>query len=278
MPISPQPGFVSLVGAGPGDPDLLTVKGLRLLRQADVVAYDRLANPVLLSECRVSAELIFVGKHGDNPLHASCSQESINTLLITKARLGKHVVRLKGGDPFIFGRGGEEALELHRAGVPFEVVPGISSAVAAPAYAGIPVTHRHVSASVAFIAGHEDPLKGPSSHDWEALSKLDTLVILMGLGRLGAITETLLGCGKNADTPAAVVRWGTTTEQETVTGTLSSIAAVVRRAGITAPATLVIGEVVRLRDELRWFDREALLPDLALGGVVDVGRRPVSRQ
>ncbi len=258
----PSPnGFVSLVGAGPGDPDLLTVKGLRLLRQADVVAYDRLANPVLLSECRVSAELIFVGKHGEG-LHPSVPQEHINALLVGKAHAGKHVVRLKGGDPFIFGRGGEEALELRRAGVEFEIVPGISSAVAAPAYAGIPVTHRHVSASVAIVAGHEDPLKGPSSHDWEALSRLDTLVILMGLGRLGAITETLLGCGKNADTPAAVVRWGTTSEQKTVTGTLSSIAAVVRRAGITAPATLVIGEVVRLRDELRWFDRETLLPEL----------------
>ncbi len=162
-------GFVSLVGAGPGDPDLLTVKGLRRLRQADVVAYDRLANPVLLSECRASAELIFVGKHGDNPLHASCSQERINTLLVTRAHAGLQVVRLKGGDPFVFGRGGEEALELRQAGVPFEIVPGISSAVAAPAYAGIPVTHRHVSASVGIVAGHEDPLKGPSSHDWEAL-------------------------------------------------------------------------------------------------------------
>ena len=254
-------GFVSLVGAGPGDPDLLTVKGLRLLRQADVVAYDRLANPVLLKECRTDAELIFVGKHGEG-VHPSVPQGRINTLLIDKALAGKQVVRLKGGDPFIFGRGGEEALELHRAGVPFEVVPGVSSAVAAPAYAGIPVTHRHVSASVAIIAGHEDPLKGPSSHDWEALSKIDTLVVLMGLGRLGAITETLLGCGKNADTPAAVVRWGTTAEQETVTGTLATIAADVRRAGITAPATLVIGEVVRLRDELRWFDQVPLPPEV----------------
>ncbi len=254
-------GFVSLVGAGPGDPDLLTVKGLRLLREADVVAYDRLANPVLLKECRVDAELIFVGKHGEG-VHPSVPQARINALLIGKALMGKQVVRLKGGDPFIFGRGGEEALELRQAGVSFEIVPGISSAVAAPAYAGIPVTHRHVSASVAIVAGHEDPCKGASSHDWDALSKIDTLVVLMGVGRLEAITETLLSCGRAAETPAAVVRWGTTSEQETVTGTLESIAAAVRRAGLKAPATLVIGEVVRLRDDLRWFDRETLLPEL----------------
>jgi uroporphyrin-III C-methyltransferase len=259
---TPLTGFVSLVGAGPGDPELLTVKGLRRLQHADVVAYDRLANPLLLSECRTDAELIFVGKHGEG-LHPSVAQEDINALLIDKARGGKQVVRLKGGDPFIFGRGGEEALELKQAGVPFEIVPGISSAIAAPAYAGIPVTHRHVSASVAIVAGHEDPAKGPSSHDWQALSGVDTLVILMGMGRLTAIAETLLSCGKHADTPAAVVRWGTTDEQQTVTGTLSSIAEDVRRAGLKAPATLIIGEVVRLRDELRWFDVETLVPNLA---------------
>lgn len=259
---TPNSGFVSLVGAGPGDPELITVKGLRRLQRADVVAYDRLANPVLLAECKADAELLFVGKHGEG-LHPSVPQEEINALLIKKAREGKDVVRLKGGDPFIFGRGGEEALELQQAGIPFEIVPGISSAIAAPAYAGIPVTHRHISASVAIVAGHEDPTKGPSSHDWQALAGVDTLVILMGMGRLEAITETLLACGKRADTPAAAVRWGTTSEQETVTGTLASIAADVRRAGLKAPATLIIGEVVRLRDELRWFDLEALVPERA---------------
>ncbi len=259
---TPPTGFVSLVGAGPGDPDLLTVKGLRLLREADMIAYDRLANPVLLKECRTDAELIFVGKHGEG-LHPSVSQENINALLVEKALDGKQVVRLKGGDPFIFGRGGEEALGLRQAGVPFEIVPGISSAVAAPAYAGIPVTHRHVSASVAIVAGHEDPHKGTSSHDWDALSKIDTLVILMGIGRIEAITETLLSCGRAAETPAAVVRWGTTSEQETVTGTLETIAAVVRQAGLKAPATLIIGDVVRLRDDLRWFDQDTLLPETA---------------
>lgn len=248
------PGFVSLVGAGPGDPELLTVKGLRRLQRADVVAYDRLANPVLLKECRLDAELVFVGKHGDNPLHPSVPQEAINALLIAKARAGKQVVRLKGGDPFVFGRGGEEALELVRAGVPFEVVPGVSSAVAAPAYAGIPVTHRRLSASVAIVAGHEDPLKGGSSHDWGALARVDTLVVLMGMGRLEAITAALLAGGRVPHTPAAAVRWGTTAEQRTVTGTLATIAAEVRRAGLTAPATVIVGEVVQLRDELRWFD------------------------
>lgn len=218
------------------------------------MAYDRLANPVLLKECRLDAELVFVGKHGDNPLHPSVPQEAINALLIAKARAGKQVVRLKGGDPFVFGRGGEEALELVRAGVPFEVVPGVSSAVAAPAYAGIPVTHRRLSASVAIVAGHEDPLKGGSSHDWGALARVDTLVVLMGMGRLEAITAALLAGGRAPHTPAAAVRWGTTAEQRTVTGTLATIAAEVRRAGLTAPATVIVGEVVQLRDELRWFD------------------------
>ena len=249
----PSAGFVSLIGAGPGDPELLTVKGLRRLQNAEVVAYDRLVNPKLLQECRADAELVYVGKHGVQP---SYSQGAINALLVQKAKLGRRVVRLKGGDPFIFGRGGEEALALREAGIPFEIVPGISSAVAAPAYAGIPVTHRHVAASVAIVAGHEDPSKGESGHDWQALAGVDTLVILMGVGRLEAITGALVRAGRSAYTPAAMVRWGTTDEQETVEGTLDTIATKVREAGLKAPATLIIGDVVRLRSELRWFDLE----------------------
>ena len=253
-PQSPS-GFVSLVGAGPGDPDLLTVKGLRRLQSAEVVAYDRLVNPKLLQECRADAELIYVGKHGVQP---SYSQEAINALLVQRAKLGRRVVRLKGGDPFIFGRGGEEALALREADVPFEIIPGISAAVAAPAYAGIPVTHRHIAASVAIVAGHEDPHKmkgqGDSSHDWHALAGVDTLVILMGVGRLEAISQELMRSGRSPDTPAAAVRWGTTPQQETVEGTLETISANVRKAGLKAPATLIIGEVVRLRADLRWFD------------------------
>ena len=248
-------GFVSLVGAGPGDPELLTVKGLRRLQNAEVVAYDRLVNPKLLQHCRADAELIYVGKHGVQP---SYSQEAISALLVEKAKLGREVVRLKGGDPFIFGRGGEEALALREANIPFEIVPGISSAVAAPAYAGIPVTHRNLAASVAIVAGHEDPSKVDSSHDWHALAGVDTLVILMGVGRLEAIAEALIRAGRSPATPAAMVRWGTTDEQETVEGTLASIAEEVRVASLKAPATLIIGEVVRLRSELRWFDSEVV--------------------
>ena len=259
MSTLPQTGFVSLVGAGPGDPELITVKGLRRLGAADSVLYDRLVNPVLLQECRPDAELIYVGKHG---VQTSYSQEMINALLVHKAILGRNVVRLKGGDPFIFGRGGEEALALRKVNIPFEIVPGISSAVAAPAYAGIPVTHRHIAASVAIVAGHEDPHKNlqknsgkdGSSHNWHALAGVDTLVILMGVGRLEAISQELIAAGRSGETPAALVRWGTTDEQETVEGTLGTIAQKAREAGLKAPATLIVGEVVRLRSDLRWFD------------------------
>lgn len=254
-PLGKPLGFVSLVGAGPGDPELLTVKALRRLREADVVAYDRLVNVSLLRECRPEAELVYVGKHGEAEGRKTVPQHEINVLLIARAEAGAQVVRLKGGDPFVFGRGGEEALELRAAGVPFEVVPGVSSAVAAPAYAGIPVTHRHLSSSFAVVAGHEDPTKGGSSHNWAALAVgVDTLVILMGVARLEAITRTLIRHGRAATTPAGVVRWGTTEAQETVTGTLDTIAERVRGAGLTPPATLVVGEVVGLRESLRWFD------------------------
>lgn len=250
-----QPGFVSLVGAGPGDPELITVKALRRLQYADVVAYDRLVNPILLREARADAEIIYVGKHGEDPTQTSCSQESINTLLIDRARTGCNVVRLKGGDPFVFGRGSEEALELKDAGIPFEIIPGITSAIAVPAYAGIPVTHRGLATSVTIVTGHEDPTKARPGVDWTALAKgADTLVVLMGVGRLELITQALEQGGRSPDTPAAVIRWGTTQEQVTVTGTLATIAQRVREAGLRAPATLVIGEVAGLREQLQWFE------------------------
>ncbi|MBK9712124.1 MAG: uroporphyrinogen-III C-methyltransferase [Kouleothrix sp.] len=245
-------GLVSLVGAGPGDPELITVKGLRRLRAADVVVYDALASEELLRECRAGAELIYAGKRAG---HHCSSQEAINALLVEKARAGLRVVRLKGGDPFVFGRGGEEAGALAAAGIAWEVVPGVSSAIAVPAYAGIPVTHRASASSVAFVTGHEDPARAETRIRWQALAQgVDTLVFLMGVGRLAAIAEQLIAHGRPAATPAAVIRCGTTPDQETVVGTLATIAADVERAGLSAPATLVVGEVVRLREQLSWFD------------------------
>jgi uroporphyrin-III C-methyltransferase len=245
-------GLVSLVGAGPGDPELITVKGLRRLRAADVVVHDALIGAELLRECRADAERIDAGKRAG--AHKR-SQEWINAALIERARAGRRVVRLKGGDPFVFGRGGEEAAALAAAGVPWEVVPGVTSAIAAPAYAGIPVTHRAAASSVAFVTGHEDPSRPETRIRWGALAGgIDTLVFLMGVERLAAIAERLIAHGRPAQTPAAVIRWGATADQETVTGTLATIAADVERAGLTAPATLVVGEVVRLREQLSWFD------------------------
>jgi uroporphyrin-III C-methyltransferase len=245
-------GFVSLIGAGPGDPELITIKGLRRLRAADVVIYDALANEALLRECRADAELIYAGKRAGQHFR---SQEEINALLIEKARAGLQVVRLKGGDPFVFGRGGEEAAELAAARIAWEVVPGISSAVAVPAYAGIPVTDRGTASSFAVITGHEDPNREETRLRWQALAQgIDTLVFLMGVGRLESIATQLIAHGRAADTPAAVVRQGTTPDQQTVVGTLATIAADVAHAGLTAPATLIVGEVVRLRERLSWFD------------------------
>src|SRR5690349_17328497 len=245
-------GFVSLVGAGPGDPELLTLKGLRRLRAADVVIYDALVNPLLLRECRPDAELLYAGKRAGQP---HLAQPAINALLIEQARLGRQVVRLKGGDPFVFGRGGEEAAVLAAAGIAWEVVPGVSSAVAVPAYAGIPVTDRASASSFAVITGHEDPDREATRLRWQALAQgIDTLIFLMGVGRLESIAAQLIAHGRAAETPAAVIRQGTTPDQETVVGTLASIAADVAHAGLTAPATLIVGEVVRLRERLSWFD------------------------
>jgi uroporphyrin-III C-methyltransferase len=246
-------GFVSLVGAGPGDPDLLTVKALRLLRNADVVAYDRLIGQEVLTECRADAELIYVGKHGKE-CKTTWAQEDINQLLVEKARQGKTVVRLKGGDPFVFGRGGEEALALREANIPFEVVPGISSSVAAAAYAGIPVTHRKVATSFAVVAGHEDPTKEGSSVNWQSLATaVDTLVILMGVGNIPTIVAKLIVNGRDAKTPAAAVSYGTTQRQQTITSTLVDLPKALELATLQAPAAIIIGEVVKLRDQLAWF-------------------------
>ncbi len=251
-----KPGKVYLVGAGPGDPGLLTVKGAQALAEADVVVYDRLLDPSLVALAPASAQRVFVGKERGRQ---ALTQSEINDLLVAEGLAGKTVVRLKGGDPFVFGRGGEEALALAAAGVPFVVVPGVTSAVAAAAYAGIPVTHRGVSTSVTIVTGSEDPSKGETSTDWAALAKTGgTLVTLMGWAALPGIVETLQANGVAADTPAALVQWGTWTRQRTVTGTLADIAEKGKTAGIGAPVIAIIGPVARLRDEIGWFDRRPL--------------------
>jgi uroporphyrinogen III methyltransferase/synthase len=250
-------GIVFLVGAGPGDPGLITVRGVQCLRQADVVVYDYLAAPELLGYAAAGAERIYVGKKGGDH---TLSQEGINALLVKLGQAGKRVCRLKGGDPYIFGRGGEEAEALVAAGIPFEVVPGVTSAVAAPAYAGIPLTHRRLTATVAFVTGHEDPEKTASSIDWASLARgIGTLVFFMGVKNLPHITANLRAHGRPATTPVALVQWGTTTRQRTVTGTLDDIVARAAEAGITAPAITVVGEVVGLRPVLGWFEQRPLL-------------------
>ena len=250
-----EQGLVSLVGAGPGDPGLITVKGMQCLEQADAVVYDYLANDELLDYCPPFAERHYVGKRAG--VHCR-SQDEINALLVDLARERKRVVRLKGGDPFVFGRGGEEAEALERAGIPWEVVPGVSSGVAAPAYAGIPVTHRDWASSVAFVTGHEDPSRVTARVDWEGLARgADTIVIFMGIHAVGEISRRLIAGGRAPGTPVAAVRWGTHPEQETVVGTLATIAQDIVLAGLTSPAVIVVGEVVRLREHLCWFEPQA---------------------
>jgi uroporphyrinogen III methyltransferase/synthase len=257
MENNPSKGMVYLVGAGPGDPGLITVRGLEIIRSADVIIYDYLAAPALLRHVRENAEMIYVGKKGGDH---TLSQEGINALIVAKATAGASVARLKGGDPFIFGRGGEEAEVLIDAGIRFEIVPGVTSAIAAPAYAGIPLTHRKVTSTVAFITGHEDPEKETSTIDWAALAKgIGTLVFLMGVKNLPQITGSLIRHGKPPDTPVALVRWGTTSRQQTVTGTLATIVERVKQAGLKAPAVIVVGGVVQLRDRMKWFDNRPLL-------------------
>ncbi|MCH8051892.1 MAG: uroporphyrinogen-III C-methyltransferase, partial [Chloroflexi bacterium] len=254
-------GVVYLVGAGPGDPGLITVAGLDRIREADVIVYDRLISERLLDYARADAELIYVGKVPGQVSGADVShdQDAINQILADKAREGRRVVRLKGGDPFVFGRGGEEAEALRAAGIPFEIVPGVTSAVAVPAYAGIPVTHRGVAASFAVITGHEEPGKPESAIDWPHLATaVDTLVFLMGVKKLPEIVANLVANGRPETTPVAVIRWGTTPEQSTVTGTLADIAERVAEAGLTPPAITIVGEVVRLRETLSWFESRPL--------------------
>jgi uroporphyrin-III C-methyltransferase len=251
-------GRVALVGAGPGDPGLITVRGLALLREAEVVVYDRLVSPALLAEAPAAALCIPAGRPtGDHPR----PQAEINALLITHARRGRRVVRLKGGDPFVFGRGGEEAEALARAGIPFEIVPGVTSAVAVPAYAGIPLTYRGLSSSFAVVTGHEAEDKDGPAVDLAALATaVDTLVVLMGARSLPRIVRTLLGHGRAPDTPVALIRWGTTEAQETVAATLGDL--LDQRVELEPPVVAVIGPVVRLRERLQWFKEgvESLQP------------------
>ncbi len=242
---------VHLIGAGPGDPGLITVRGWKLVQQAEVVVYDRLVHPEIVQEAPADAIRIYVGK--ETGLHY-VPQEQINELLVTHARQGLRVIRLKGGDPFVFGRGGEEAKALADAGIPFEIVPGVSSAIAVPAYAGIPVTHRKVASSFAVVTGHEEGGKDVSTRDWAALATaVDTLVVLMGMKGLTKIVDQLLAHGRSPEIPVALIHWGTTNEQQTVTGTLADIIAKATAAGLEPPVVTVIGEVVTLREHLQWF-------------------------
>lgn len=248
-------GLVSLVGAGPGDPGLLTVKGRDRLLAADAVVFDRLVHPDLVDLAPASARRIYTGKSRG---HEVMSQEAINNLLVLLGSEGRSVVRLKGGDPFLFGRGGEEAEALARAGIEFEVVPGITSAIAAPAYAGIPVTDRRHCSGVSFVTGHRHPSDQASTVDWGALAATsETLVVLMGMRHLGAIARALIEGGRPASTPTAVIQWGTREDQQVVTAALDMIGETAAASGIGAPAIVVIGDVVALRERLAWFDEVA---------------------
>ena len=249
-------GMVYLVGAGPGDPGLITVKGLECIKAADVVIYDRLAGPGLLAHRRPDARCIYVGKKPD---HHALSQAEINKLLVEEASRGQMVVRLKGGDPFVFGRGGDEAEELAGQNIPFDIVPGVTSAVAVPAYAGIPVTHRNHTSTLAVITGNEDPEKDDSSIQWAKIATgAGTLVFLMGMGNLPAISSKLMEHGRPPGTPVALIHRGTHPEQRTLVGTLDNIAGLAAKAGFKNPAVIVVGEVVKLRDSLRWFEKKPL--------------------
>ena len=249
-------GIVYLVGAGPGDPGLMTRRSLELIAAADVILYDRLTPATALDGARSGAELVYVGKRPGEPY---LPQEEIDAMLVRLGREGRTVVRLKGGDPFVFGRGGEEAAALAEAGVPFEIVPGVTAGIAAPAYAGIPVTHRDAASAVAFVTGHEDPEKAESALDWEALARFPgTLVFYMGVRNLPLISERLVDAGRSADEAVAVVARGTLPDQRAVSGTLADIAERVADAGLAPPAVTVVGPVAAMRDTLAWLERRPL--------------------
>lgn len=249
-------GKVYIVGAGPGDIGLITVKGLECIQRADVIIYDYLINSRLLESIRPDAEIIYAGKSFES--HAK-EQHEINQLLVDKAKEGKIVTRLKGADPFVLGRGGEEAEALAENQIPFEIIPGISSSIAAPAYAGIPVTHRKVASSFAVVTGHEDPIKNESSINWEKLATgVDTIVFLMGMNNLAKIVDKLIEHGRSPDTPIALIRHGTTSQQQTLTGTLNTIVPASQHAGFTPPVVIIVGDVVKLRDKLAWFENRPL--------------------
>lgn len=250
-------GFVSLVGAGPGDPGLLTLAGRDRLAEADVVVYDRLVNREILAHARREAEMIYAGK---SPAGHTLSQDEINELLVQRAGRGLRVVRLKGGDPFVFGRGGEEGLALVAAGIPFEVVPGVSSAIAGPAYAGVPVSHRGIASSFAVVTGHEDDEKEEASVDWSRLATaVDTIIVLMGGAALASIAGQLIDAGRDPSTPAVSVAWATTPDQRSVAAPLSQISERVREEGLGTPLLTVIGDVARLAESLSWFESRRLL-------------------
>jgi uroporphyrinogen III methyltransferase/synthase len=251
-----ETGTVYLIGAGPGDPGLMTIRGMEVLGKADVVVYDYLVNPRLLALTRTDAEIIYVGKKAGSK---EKSQGEINRLLIERARKGKSVARLKGGDPFVFGRGGEEAEALSKKGIPFEIVPGVTSASAVPAYAGIPLTHRDITSSFAVVTGHEYPQKERSNVPWDVLAKIGTVVFLMGMRNIEKNMRMLMDHGKPPGTPAAVITWGTYPSQTVATGTVGSIACVVKkRKDISSPAIVVVGDVVNLRDVINWYERKPL--------------------
>ncbi len=248
-------GKVYIIGAGPGDPGLITMKGVECLHRADVVVHDYLVGKEILRHAGKEARLVYVGKIGG---HHSISQENLSRMLVEEALKGLTVARLKGGDPFIFGRGGEEAEVLQKAGIPFEVVPGVTSAISVPAYAGIPLTHREFNSTVAFVTGHEDPDKGESRIDWEKISAIETLVFLMGVKNLSTIVSSLMKNGRSPYTPVALIRWGTTPDQETLTGTLGDIVSLAKERKFLPPAVFVVGDVVKLRDRLGWFEKKPL--------------------